>query len=152
MSAIPEQFLSDTAKVDAASIRPYPNSRKIYVQGSRADIRVPMREICLTDTQTGSGTEQNPALTIYDTSGPYTDPEVAIDIRKGLPDVRSAWIEERGDTERLTELSSEYGRARARDPQLDVLRFPHYNHTPRRARPGCSVTQMHYARRGIITP
>ncbi len=152
MSAIPEQFLSDTAKVDTASIQPYPNSRKIYVQGSRPDIRVPMREISLTDTQSESGAEHNPALTIYDTSGPYTDPEVAIDIRKGLPDVRSAWIEERGDTERLAELSSEYGRARARDPELDTLRFPHYSHTPRRARPGRNVTQMHYARRGIITP
>ncbi len=152
MSAIPEQFLSDTAKVDTASIQPYPNSRKIYVQGSRPDIRVPMREIFLTDTQSESGAEQNPALTIYDTSGPYTDPEVAIDIRKGLPDVRSAWIEERGDTERLAELSSEYGRARARDPELDALRFPNYNRTPRRARPGRNVTQMHYARRGIVTP
>jgi len=152
MSAIPEQFLSDTAKVDSASVQPYPNSRKIYVQGSRPDIRVPMREIYLTDTQSESGAEHNPALTIYDTSGPYTDPEVAIDIRKGLPDVRSAWIEERGDTERLAELSSEYGRARARDPELDALRFPHYSHTPRRARPGRNVTQMHYARRGIITP
>ena len=152
MSAIPEQFLSDTAKVDTASIQPYPNSRKIYVQGSRPDIRVPMREIFLTDTQSESGVEQNPALTVYDTSGPYTDPEVAIDIRKGLPDVRSAWIEERGDTERLADLSSEYGRARARDPELDALRFPHYSHMPRRARPGCNVTQMHYARRGIVTP
>ena len=152
MSAIPEQFLSDTAKVDTASIQPYPNSRKIYVQGSRPDIRVPMREISLTDTQSESGAEHNPALTIYDTSGPYTDPEVAIDIRKGLPDVRSAWIEERGDTERLAELSSEYGRARAGDPELDALRFPNYNRTPRRARPGRNVTQMHYARRGIITP
>jgi len=152
MSAIPEQFLSDTAKVDDASIQPYPSSHKIYVRGSRPDIRVPMREIRLTDTQTESGVEQNPALTVYDTSGPYTDPEVTIDIRKGLPDVRSAWIEERGDTERLAELSSEYGRARARDPQLDSLRFLHYNHCPRRARPGCNVTQMHYARRGIVTP
>ena len=152
MSAIPEQFLSDTAKVDTASIQPYPNSRKIYVQGSRPDIRVPMREISLTDTQSESGVEHNPALTVYDTSGPYTDPEVAIDIRKGLPDVRSAWIEERGDTERLADLSSEYGRARARDPELDALRFPNYNRTPRRARPGRNVTQMHYARRGIVTP
>ncbi len=152
MSAIPEQFLSDTAKVDDASIQPYPSSHKIYVRGSRPDIRVPMREIRLTDTQTESGVERNPALTVYDTSGPYTDPEVTIDIRKGLPDVRSAWIEERGDTERLAELSSEYGRARARDPQLDSLRFLHYNHCPRRARPGCNVTQMHYARRGIVTP
>ncbi len=152
MSAIPEQFLSDTAKVDAASIQPFPNSRKIYVQGSRADIRVPMREIALTDTLTESGAEHNPPLTVYDTSGPYTDPEVNIDIRKGLPDVRSAWVAERGDTEQLPEQTSEYGRLRAADKSLEALRFTHYNHTPRRARPGRNVTQMHYARQGIITP
>ncbi|HHS84180.1 MAG TPA: phosphomethylpyrimidine synthase ThiC [Gammaproteobacteria bacterium] len=152
MSAIPEQFLSDTARVDAASIQPFPNSRKIYVEGSRADIRVPMREIKLTDTLTESGAEHNLPLTVYDTSGPYTDPEANIDIRKGLPDVRSGWVEERGDTELLPEQTSEYGRQRAADQSLDMLRFAHYNHTPRRARPGRNVTQMHYARKGIITP
>ncbi len=152
MSAIPEQFSSTTARVDAASIQPFPNSRKIYVQGSRPDIRVPMREIALTDTRMESGTAHNPPLTVYDTSGPYTDPEVTIDIRKGLPDVRSTWIEERGDTERLPRLTSDYGRQRAAERELDTLRFPRYSHKPRRALAGQNVTQMHYARRGIITP
>lgn len=152
MSAIPDQFLSKTARIDEASVQPFPNSRKIYVQGSRPDIRVPMREITLSDTHTARGPEKNPPLTVYDTSGPYTDPDVTIDIRKGLPDVRTAWIEERGDTEILPDLSSEYGRRRAADPALDHLRFEHHKRKPRRAKPGCNVTQMHYARKGIITP
>ncbi len=152
MSANPDDFLSQNARIDEASIRPFPNSRKIYVQGSRPDIRVPMREITLSDTPTAQGPEKNPPLTVYDTSGPYTDPEVTIDIRRGLPDVRSAWIEERGDTELLPDQTSEYGRRRAADPALDHLRFPHHRRQPRRAKPGCNVTQMHYARRGIVTP
>ncbi len=152
MSALPEQYLSDTAKVDNGSIQPFPNSRKVYVQGSRADIRVPMREIILTDTLTESGAEHNLPLAVYDTSGSYTDPEVEIDIRKGVPDVRSAWVEERSDTERLPEQTSEYGRQRAADQKLDTLRFAHYSHRPRRALSGRNVTQMHYARQGIITP
>ncbi len=152
MSAIPDQFLSKTARIDEASVQPFPNSRKIYVQGSRPDIRVPMREITLSDTHTARGPEKNPPLTVYDTSGPYTDPDVSIDIRKGLPEVRTAWIEERGDTEILPDLSSEYGRRRAADPALDHLRFEHHKRKPRRAKPGCNVTQMHYARQGIITP
>ena len=123
MSAIPEEFLSKTARISDATIQPFPNSRKIYVQGSREDIRVPMREISLSDTPADFGAEQNPALTVYDTSGPYTDPQASIDIRKGLADVRSVWIEERNDTDILTDLSSEYGRVRAADPALDPLRF-----------------------------
>ncbi|MCG6934667.1 MAG: phosphomethylpyrimidine synthase ThiC, partial [Proteobacteria bacterium] len=107
MSAIPDEFLSKTARIDAASVQPFPNSRKIYVTGSRPDIRVPMREIALTDTLTERGTEKNPPLTIYDTSGPYTDPDVDIDIRRGLPDVRSPWIKARGDTEVLSDQTSE---------------------------------------------
>ncbi len=152
MSAIPERLLRDTAEVDKGSIQPYPNSRKIYVQGSRPDIRVPMREIILTDTHSEAGKEHNPPLTVYDTSGPYTDPDVTIDIRKGLPHIRSTWLDERGDTERLPEHSSEYGRRRAADRELDGLRFAHCNPRPRRARPGRNVTQMHYARQGIVTP
>ncbi|MGE0081596.1 MAG: phosphomethylpyrimidine synthase ThiC [Thiohalomonadaceae bacterium] len=152
MSAVPEQFLSETAQVDAGSIQPFPASRKIYVQGSRPDIRVPMREITLTDTVTSAGREQNPPLTIYDTSGPYTDPEVTIDIRKGLPDIRSRWIEERGDTEVLAHLSSDYGRRREADAGLDHLRFAGHRRQPRRARAGMNVTQMHYAKKGIVTP
>jgi phosphomethylpyrimidine synthase len=152
MSANPEQFLSETAKVDAGSIEPFPASRKIYVEGSRPDLRVPMREITLTDTVTEAGREKNPPLTVYDTSGPYTDPAVTIDIRQGLPDVRSRWIEERGDTEVLAQLTSDYGRQRAADASLDHLRFAGHQRQPRRARAGMNVTQMHYAKKGIVTP
>ncbi|MDH5571376.1 MAG: phosphomethylpyrimidine synthase ThiC [Gammaproteobacteria bacterium] len=153
MSAIPNKFLSKTAKLNEASIQPFPNSRKIYVQGSRADIQVPMREITLTDTTLPDGsTEPNPSVMVYDTSGPYTDPKVKIDIRKGLPDVRSAWIEERGDTELLTTQTSKYGNLRAEDKSLDSLRFEHHIRQPRHAKKGANVSQMHYARKGIVTP
>ncbi len=152
MSANPKEVLSKTARINDASVQPFPNSRKIYVQGSRADIRVPMREIALSDTHTQAGAEPNPAITVYDTSGPYSDPDISIDIRKGLADIRTAWIEERADTEILTGLSSEYGRQRAGDNELDALRFEHHKRQPRRALPGANVSQMHYARQGIITP
>ncbi|HET8705380.1 MAG TPA: phosphomethylpyrimidine synthase ThiC, partial [Pseudomonadales bacterium] len=150
MSAQPEDFLSKTATVDKAAICPLPNSRKIYVQGSRPDIRVPMREISQTDTHTQQGVEKNPAIVVYDTSGPYTDPAVQIDVRKGLPDVRGAWIRERGDVQELSQLSSEYGIKRLRDVTLENLRFSHQR-KPLRARAGMNVSQMHYAKRGIIT-
>ncbi|MFP8967281.1 phosphomethylpyrimidine synthase ThiC [Pokkaliibacter sp. CJK22405] len=146
-----EHHLSQRAKVDEAAVQPFPASRKVYVQGSRDDIQVPMREITLTPTVTQQGTEENPALRVYDTSGPYTDPNADIDVRKGLVDVRGRWISERGDTEILTSLTSEYGRRRANDPSLDALRFE-LKHTPRRAKTGQNVTQLHYARKGIITP
>lgn len=152
MSAIPEEFLSKTAKVNEASIQPFPNSRKIYVEGSRPDIRVPMREISLTDTVTDKGVEKNPPLTIYDTSGPYSDPDVEIDIRKGLADVRTPWIEARGDTELLADQTSGYGRERAAEQTLDQLRFEHHKRQPRRAKAGGNVSQMYYAKQGIITP
>ena len=100
-----------------------PNSRKIYVTGSRPDIRVPMREISQADTPTSFGGEQNPPIYVYDTSGIYTDPAAQIDVRSGLPAIRASWIAERQDTEQLTELSSEYGRAREADSSLDPLRF-----------------------------
>ena len=151
MSANPDHILSQTATVDAAAIEPLPNSRKIYVQGSRPDIRVPMREISQADTHTQNGIERNPPIWVYDTSGPYTDPTAAIDVRAGLAALREVWIEERGDTEHLTTVSSEYGRARLADPALAQVRFAHMR-KPQRARPGQCVTQMHYARRGIITP
>ncbi len=152
MNAVPDEFLSKTAQVDDASVQPFPNSRKIYAQGSRPDLKVPMREITLTDTLTDSGTEQNPPITVYDTSGPYTDPDVQIDIRKGLQDIRSGWINERDDTEQLNSLTSEYGQQRSEDKVLDSLRFEHHRRNPRRAKAGCNVSQMHYARKGIITP
>ncbi|MCE3027119.1 phosphomethylpyrimidine synthase ThiC [Salinicola sp. DM10] len=145
------QFLSDTARVDSAAIAPLPASTKIYVAGSRPDIRVPMREIALSPTPTRDGFAPNAPLAVYDTSGPYTDPEIQIDIRRGLPEVRRAWIDERGDTEWLEGPSSTFGRRRAEDPRLSTLRFQ-LARTPRRARPGANVTQLHYARRGIITP
>lgn len=152
MNAVPDEFLSKTAQVDDASVQPFPNSRKIYAQGSRPDLKVPMREITLTDTLTDSGTEQNPPITVYDTSGPYTDPDVQIDIRKGLQDIRSTWINERDDTEQLNSLTSEYGQQRSEDTVLDSLRFEHHRRNPRRAKAGYNVSQMHYARKGIITP
>ncbi len=129
----------------------FPGSRKIHVPGSRPDIRVPMREISLADTPASFGSEPNGSIVVYDTSGPYTDSNVRIDLRAGLPEVRARWIEERGDTEILDNLSSEYGRQRAADERLADLRFEHIRR-PRRARAGMAVTQMHYAKRGIITP
>jgi phosphomethylpyrimidine synthase len=145
------KFLSATATVDAAAIAPLPNSRKIYVQGSRPDIQVPMRQIAQSDTEASFGGEPNPPIYVYDTSGPYTDPAVAIDIRSGLPCPRAPWIAERADTEQLDGPSSAYGQARLGDPALAALRF-NLQRTPRRALPGMNVSQMHYARRGIVTP
>jgi phosphomethylpyrimidine synthase len=145
------EFLASSAHVDEAAIKPLPNSRKIYVEGSRPDIRVPMREVTLTNTQINGGVEKNPPIYVYDCSGPYTDPAANIDIRSGLPEMRAKWIEERGDTEALPRLSSDYGQQRLSDPSLANMRF-NLKHTPRRAEPGKNVTQMHYARQGIITP
>ena len=129
----------------------YPNSDKIYLQGSRADMRVPLRQIRQDDTITDRGREPNPPIPVYDTSGPYGDPDAVIDLKQGLADVRSGWIAERGDTDRLAGLSSEYGLARAHDPKTAHLRFNQITR-PLRAQAGRNVTQMHYARRGIVTP
>ncbi|MFA6014181.1 MAG: phosphomethylpyrimidine synthase ThiC [Gallionellaceae bacterium] len=150
MNANP-QFLAQSAHVDAAAVKPLPNSRKIYVAGSRPDIRVPMREISQSDTSASMGAEVNPPIYVYDCSGPYTDPLAKIDIRSGLAEMRAGWIAERDDTEALSELTSEYGRQRLNDPELSALRF-NLTHTPRKAKVGKNVTQMHYARQGIITP
>jgi len=147
-----EKFVAADAHVDEAAVAPLPNSRKIYVAGSRPDLRVPMREIAQDDTPTAFGGEKNPPIYVYDCSGPYTDPAARIDIRSGLPALRQRWIEERGDTEVLPDLSSEFGRQRAADPALDELRFPGLHRKPRRAKAGMNVSQMHYARQGIITP
>ena len=150
MNANPK-FIAATAAVDAAAVQPLPKSRKVYVTGSRPDLRVPMREIAQSDTPSALGTEKNPPLSVYDTSGPYTDPDVKIDIRSGLAPLRAGWIGERGDSEELAGPSSRYGVDRLSDPRLAELRF-NLERLPRRAKAGMNVSQMHYARRGIVTP
>jgi phosphomethylpyrimidine synthase len=144
-----------TADPDCISREPFPSSRKIYVEGSDATIRVPMREIAQVPTRSGSAgddrSEPNPPLFVYDTSGPYTDPAVDIDVRRGLPGLRLDWIIGREDVEELDDISSEYARRRTGDPDLSSVRFQRTRRVLR-ARPGRRVTQMHYARRGDITP
>jgi phosphomethylpyrimidine synthase len=149
MSAVLKDLTADA--VSQVKIDPYPASEKIYVEGSRPDIRVPMRKITLSDTPAHFGAEKNPPLYVYDTSGPYTDPNVAVDLKKGLPSVRANWILERNDTEELEGPTSAYGHQRLHDPATAHLRFEHIR-KPRRAKAGMNVTQMHYAKKGIITP
>ena len=144
ISAQHEQDAKDLTRI-------LPASKKVYIQGSRPDIQVPMREIELTDTPTGLGGDHNPPLMVYDTSGVYTDPNVEIDLNKGLPNIRDSWIEERQDTEKLETLSSAFGQERLRDIRTAEIRFAHIQ-KPRRAKAGKNVTQMHYAKQGIITP
>jgi phosphomethylpyrimidine synthase len=146
-----DKFYARDAHVDAAAVAPLPNSRKIFVTGSRTDIRVPMREIAQADTPASFGAECNPPIVVYDTSGPYTDPDARIDIRRGLPALRAAWIAERGDSVELDGPTSAYGRARLADAALAGMRFE-LKRKPRRAKPGANASQMHYARRGIVTP
>ena len=129
----------------------YPNSAKHYIQGSRDDIRVPLRMIQQDPTITSDGEEANPPIPVYDTSGPYGDSTQTIDLKEGLSNLREAWIEERGDTEKLPGLSSQFSRERLSDPKTAHLRFKVITE-PRRAKQGQNVTQMHYARQGIITP
>lgn len=144
ISAQHEQDAKDLTRI-------LPASRKVYVEGSRPDIQVPFREISLTETPTGLGGEHNPPVMVYDTSGVYTDPSIEIDLNKGLPSIRQTWIEERQDTDVLTGLSSEFGQARLKDIRTADIRFAHIQN-PRRAKAGKNVTQMHYAKQGIITP
>jgi phosphomethylpyrimidine synthase len=151
MSVTPEKFLDKITRLDTTTRQHFPNSRKVYVQGSRPDLRVPMREITLTDTETERGPEPNAPIRVYDTSGAYSDPAALIDLRAGLPAIRAPWIEERGDTEILRSVSSTYGSARQQDVQTAHLRFEHIKQ-PRRAISGRNVSQLHYARQGIITP
>ncbi len=151
MSAIPDAILSQTVTVDERIVQPIPNSKKIFVAGSRPDIRVAMREIACSPTQTRTGLEENTPITVYDTSGPYTDPTADIDIRKGLSPLRKTWIEERGDTEQLDGPTSVYGVERLNNVELNRLRYSQPP-APRVAKAGANVTQMHYARQGIITP
>ncbi len=134
---------------------PLPNSKKIYVSGKIHDIKVPMREIELSDTITNFNgvekKEKNAPVTVYDTSGPYTDPNVEIDLKKGLPKLRESWILKRDDVEQLNEFSSDYCNERLNNDALDVLRFDHLK-KPLKAKKGANVSQMHYAKKGIITP
>ncbi len=131
---------------------PFPSASKVYVEGTLPGVRVPMREIRVAPTHTHQGrTVENPPVTVYDTSGPYTDPAAEIDVHRGLPPLRREWIVGRGDVEELSEVSSEYGRRRAVDPKLMAVRFPHLRR-PLCAKPGANVTQMHYARKGVVTP
>src|ERR1700756_387315 len=119
-----KQSLQQKAEELSAEVRqPFPRSRKIYIQGSRPDIRVPMREVTQTPTRTAKGEEANPPLTVYDTSGPYTDPNARIDLLAGLPPLRSGWIAERGDTEELKGPTSIFGRIRAADDKTRPLPF-----------------------------
>ena len=148
MNANPK-FLSATARVDEAAVKPLPNSRKVYVAGSRPDIRVPMREIRQSDTPLHSGaaaqggaaarSEPNPPIFVYDTSGPYTDPIMKIDIRRGLEPLRLPWILERNDTEELAGPTSHFGRQRAADSKLAQLRFDLVR------KPRCAVSGRKYA-------
>ncbi len=150
MNAHPK-FLASAAHVDEAAVKPLPQSRKVYVEGALPGVRVPMREISQSDTPASFGLEKNPPIYVYDTSGPYTDPSVAIDIQTGLAPLRQSWIEQRGDTEMLSGPSSQYGVERLNDAALAAMRF-NLHRKPRRAKAGANVSQMHYAKRGIVTP
>ncbi|WP_151832359.1 phosphomethylpyrimidine synthase ThiC [Acinetobacter ursingii] len=150
----PTEYAQATAQheQDAKDLtRILPASRKVYIQGSRSDIQVPFREIALTDTPTGLGGEHNPPVMVYDTSGVYTDPNIQIDLNQGLASVRQTWIEERQDTDVLSGLTSTFGQERLKDIRTAEIRFAHIQN-PRRAKTGRNVTQMHYAKQGIITP
>ncbi|GMU06079.1 phosphomethylpyrimidine synthase ThiC [Corallococcus caeni] len=155
MSGASKSLKVDGKVLEGISRGPLPASRKVYVPGSlHPDLRVPLREIAQTPTRHHghAGPETpNPPVYVYDSSGPYTDPAADIDLRRGLPAVRENWIRARNDTDELSGITSEYGRAREADPRLNGLRFSHIR-KPRVAKAGANVSQMHYARKGIITP
>ncbi len=149
MSAVRKEFIN--TETNSVKIDSYPASEKIYVEGSRPDIQVPMRKITLADTPAHFGAEKNGPLYVYDTSGVYTDPNVDIDLHEGLAPIRETWINERNDTEELSGPSSDYGLERLQDSATADMRFGHIR-KPRKAIAGKNVSQMHYARQGIITP
>jgi phosphomethylpyrimidine synthase len=151
MNAVPSALLRETAELSETVTRPIPGSRKVHVRGSRDDIAVPMREIALSDTPSTFGVEKNAPFAVYDTSGPYTDPEYRIDLTAGLPALRARWIAERGDSEQLADFTSPFTRRHAAARELADVRFPSLP-KPRRAKAGANVSQMHYARRGVVTP
>ena len=146
-----DQFLNETASLDPEALKSFAKSKKVYITGSRPDLKVPFREISLSDTPSSFGAEKNPPVMVYDTSGPYTDPDYQIDIRNGLPSLRSQWINERNDTEFLDGPTSIFGHERKTNPDLAKMRF-NLLRQPRRAKIGKNVSQMHYARQGIVTP
>ena len=146
-----DQFLNETASLDPEALKSFAKSKKVYVTGSRPDLKVPFREISLSDTPSSFGAEKNPPVMVYDTSGPYTDPDYQIDIRNGLPSLRSQWIDERNDTEFLEGPTSIFGHERKTNPELTKMRF-NLLRQPRRAKAGKNVSQMYYAKQGIITP
>lgn len=146
-----QEFVERTTQLSEDVTKPVSGARKIYIQGSREDIQVPMREITQSPTNGDFGSDDNPPITVYDTSGAYTDPNVEIDLLKGLASVRDAWVIERDDTEILEKPSSDYAQTRLNDESLEHLRFQHLR-APRCAKKGKNVSQMHYARQGIITP
>ncbi|MBF0471204.1 MAG: phosphomethylpyrimidine synthase ThiC, partial [Gammaproteobacteria bacterium] len=151
MSPSPQAVIEHYQQLSAAVTQPFPGSRKIYIEGSRPDIRVGMREVTQSVTSAIHGVEENPPLPIYDTSGPFTDPAVSVDLTRGLEGLRTPWITERGDSEELAGPTSLFGQKRQNDPALAHLRFEHLR-LPRKALSGRNVSQMHYARQGIITP
>ncbi len=146
-----ERIMKEAEDFSGLTCEPFAGSRKIYIEGSRPDLKVPMREIELSPSRDSGGTRNSRSFLVYDTSGPYTDPSVAIDVRAGLTPLRGSWIEERGDTEVLPNCSSRFGQKRLNDPELDPIRFP-VTRKPFRARAERNVTQMHYARQGVVTP
>jgi phosphomethylpyrimidine synthase len=146
-----DQFLNETASLDPEALKSFAKSKKVYVTGSRPDLKVPFREISLSDTPSSFGAEKNPPVMVYDTSGPYTDPDYQIDIRNGLPSLRSQWIDERNDTEFLDGPTSIFGHERKTNPELTNMRF-NLLRQPRRAKSGKNVSQMYYAKQGIVTP
>jgi phosphomethylpyrimidine synthase len=146
-----DQFIGKDAQLDDDALKPFANSKKIYIQGSTPDIQVPFREISISDTPSEFGAEKNAPVLVYDTSGPYTDPKYDINIQNGLPPLKTKWIEDRQDTEILDGPTSAYGQQRKMDPELEKMRF-NLLRKPRRAKSGKNVSQMHYARKGIITP
>ncbi|HTB22219.1 MAG TPA: phosphomethylpyrimidine synthase ThiC [bacterium] len=153
---MPNQKLVDAPRIQGITRGALPASRKVYVSGAlHPDLRVPLREISQTPTFVGAGGQRkpvaNPAVLVYDTSGPYTDAEASLDLTRGLPAIRAPWIAAREDSEQLASISSAYGRQRESDPSLAGIRFPNLR-APRRAKAGANVSQMHYARKGIITP
>jgi phosphomethylpyrimidine synthase len=146
-----DKFVSKDAGLDKAALESFENSKKVYIEGSTPDIQVPFREISISDTPSEFGAEKNAPVLTYDTSGPYTDPKSKIDIKNGLIPLRNKWIEDRKDTEQLQGPSSTFGKKRKTDPSLEDMRF-NLKRNPKKAMTGKNVSQMHYAKKGIITP